>query len=86
MKRSAILLAGMLTIAAIGNAHAMRCGNHLVLEGDSVTQTIAICGTPTSDNYSTVIYMNKDGNGMNYYIHVNGAGMIDTITSSRGGM
>lgn len=80
----AILLAGMLTVAAISNAHAMRCGTHLINEGDPIIRAIQLCGTPTQDNYSNVIYMNKDGDGMNYFLHVDGAGMIDSIGFSRG--
>lgn len=31
-------------------------------------------------------FYSQESNGMNYYIHVSGAGMIDSISSSRGGL
>ena len=66
------------------SSFAMRCGTHLISEGGSATRMLELCGTPTQDTYSDIVYINKDGSGMNYYIHVNGAGMIDSISSSRG--
>lgn len=83
MKR--ILFSVALFVAVVSNLHAMRCGTHLVNEGGSITQAIQLCGTPSSNTYSDVIYINKDGDGMNYYLHVDGAGMIDSISYSRGG-
>ena len=68
------------------NSYAMRCGTHLVNEGDSAIRMLELCGTPTQDGYSNIMYLNKDGDGMNYYVHVNGAGMIDSISASRGGL
>lgn len=67
-------------------SYAMRCGTHLINSGDSVTRMLQLCGTPTQDTYSNIIYLNKDGDGMNYYIHVSGAGIIDSIYGSRGGL
>lgn len=78
------IFAAALIVAAVGNAHAFRCGTHLINEGDSASRMIQLCGTPTSNNYSTIVYQNKDGDHMDYTIHVNSVGMIDSITFSRG--
>ena len=64
----------------------MRCGTSLINEGDSATRMLELCGTPAQDTYSNIIYINKDGDGYNYYIHVNGVGIIDSISGSRGGL
>lgn len=68
----------------VSGGYAMRCGTHLINEGDSATRMLELCGTPSQDTYSNITYINKDGDGMNYYIHVNGAGMIDSVSASRG--
>lgn len=65
------------------NSFAMRCGTQLINEGDTYGELIATCGQPTSDTLSTVIYINKDGDGMNYYIHCDNSGAIDDIKFSR---
>ncbi len=65
------------------NGFSMRCGNHLVNEGDRVEALVEYCGEPTSNSGSTVVYHHKDGVGMSYFIHVNTDGTIDNITFSR---
>lgn len=77
MKRLSIMLAGMLTIAAAGNAHSMTCKNKMITEDMPIRVAIEYCGTPTQDNYSDVYYINKEG--YDYHLHVNGAGAIDLI-------
>lgn len=81
-----ILFSVMLFIAVISNIHAMRCGTALINEGDSITRMVELCGTPTSNAFENITYINKDGDGMNYYIHANNAGTIDSIEFSRGGL
>lgn len=82
MKISTVIILLIVSLF-VSSGYAMRCGTHLILEGSSATRMIEICGTPYHNTYSNIIYANKDGDGMNYYIHVNGAGMIDAIMSSR---
>lgn len=78
--KTLILVVALLSSFSVS---AMRCGTHLINEGDSVTRMIQLCGTPDQNSYSDVIYLNKDGDGINYLIHVDGAGMIDSISFSR---
>lgn len=76
-------LAIMMLCALAFSSYSMRCGVHLVNEGDSLVRMLQLCGTPASNTLSNVIYLNKDGDGMNYYIHVDGNGIIDDIQFSR---
>ena len=63
----------------------MRCGNNLILEGDSVVKMTQICGQPQQTGQN-IIYINKDKDGMNYYIHADANGIIDNVKFSRGGL
>lgn len=67
----------------VSTGHAMRCGNILITEGDYKIQLLQACGQPSSDTGGVVIYLNKDGGGMNYYIHTGTDNTIDNITYSR---
>jgi hypothetical protein len=84
--RRTINLAVIFIVAVLvsNSCYSMRCGTHLITEGDSATKAVQLCGNPSFDNYSTIIYTNKDGDGANYTLHVNGAGMIDSVTFSIG--
>ncbi len=63
----------------------IRCGNELILEGESIVKLVEVCGQPQQLGQN-IIYINKDSDGMNYYIHVNANGIIDDIQASRGGL
>lgn len=63
----------------------MRCNGQLITEGDHVVKMIELCGEPDQMGQN-MVYMNKDGSGMNYYIHTQANGIIDSINSSRGGL
>jgi len=67
----------------VSTGHAMRCGNILITEGDQKVQLLQACGQPSSNDGSVIIYLNKDRDGMNYYIHTGTDGTIDNITFSR---
>jgi hypothetical protein len=62
----------------------MRCNNQLISEGDSAHKVVTLCGNPTFQDYSYIVYENKDGDGMDYRLHIGGAGTVDSITFSRG--
>ncbi len=62
---------------------AMRCGTILINEDDTIQEAISACGQPSSYDGTTAVYINKDGDGMNYYLHVNTDSRIDNITYSR---
>ncbi len=63
---------------------AMRCGTSLVNEGDNVARMVALCGEPTYNYGQSIGYINKDGHGMDYFIHTDANGVIDNITFNRG--
>jgi hypothetical protein len=63
----------------------MRCGNELILEGGSVVNISRLCGQPDQAGQN-IMYLNKDKDGMNYYIHSDANGIIDDIKYSRGGL
>jgi len=79
------ILISLVALFLCCNVMAMRCGTHLINEGDSVERAIALCGTPSFDNYSTVRWDNYQGTGMTYEAHVNAVGMIDSLTYYRTG-
>lgn len=81
-----LIISMLLFISMIGSTYAMRCGNSLVNEGDTEAQMLALCGAPTSDNGVNIVYLNKDHDGMNYFIHVDSNGIIDNVQFSRGGL
>lgn len=66
------------------SAHSMRCNNQLIMEDDSVSRVLSLCGDPTEQNYSYLVYENKDGDGMDYRLHIGPNGRIDAIESRRG--
>lgn len=72
----------ILTIS-LANCYGMRCNGGLISEGDSIYTLISMCGTPTVNTLSHIEYVNKDGDGMNYYIHANANGIIDSINFSK---
>lgn len=82
MYRLKIFLATLFIVflANTSFAEAMRCGNHLINEGDSRIRMLELCGIPISDTYSNVIY--KNGDGFTYYIHLQANGIIDDIHST----
>lgn len=80
------LAAIFILIAASHTSWGMRCGTHLINEGDHVSRMMQLCGSPTSNTFSNIVYINKDDDGMNYYIHAQSNGIIDNIESSRGGL
>lgn len=80
---SRVFVIATILIISICNSYAMRCGTHLINEGDPVVRMLQLCGEPAQNNYSDIVYINKDGDGMNYFIHVNSAGIIDSINMSR---
>jgi len=41
------LILGVAGLALPGKAHALRCGNKLVVEGDTAGEVLARCGKPT---------------------------------------
>ncbi len=69
----------------MSTTYAMRCGTHIIQEGDDVTLLIQYCGIGELTTWSsgTHVYVNKDGDGMNYYVHVGDNGIIDRITFHR---
>ncbi|WP_233440425.1 DUF2845 domain-containing protein [Modicisalibacter coralii] len=72
------LLSAMLSIVYPGNAHAMRCGNALVHEGDLTVDVIRKCGkpdartlSPATDNKGAVEvehWVYGPRNGARYYL------------------
>lgn len=66
----------------VSNSYAMRCNGSLVNEGDSITKMVQVCGQPQQDGQN-IVYINKDNDGMNYYIHADSNGVIDSVTFSR---
>ncbi len=83
--RKLINLVIILTIAFVVSidTYAMRCGANLILEGDTTQKMISFCGTPSSNTINDISYTNKDGDGGNYYIHVDNNGIINDIEFSR---
>lgn len=81
---SRVFTLGLILTIASCTAYGMRCSGQIIDEGSSVTRMLELCGDPSYNNLSTIIYMNKDGDGMNYYIHVNEVGMVDAIEYRRG--
>lgn len=79
-----LLIIGAMLLSGLASA-GMRCGTSLIDRGDSVIHMIALCGQPQQSGLN-IIYLNKDGDGMNYYIHSQSNGIIDSIKSSRGGL
>jgi dTDP-4-dehydrorhamnose reductase len=79
-----LMLAGLILIAAANNAHAMFCGNDVISEGDYIQDVRAKCGSPTWTNDVVDAYINKDRDGMNYYIHRGTDGKVSDIEFSRG--
>jgi len=83
MIRASDTLAVVALVIGLGcsfNSNAgMRCGTHLINEGDTISRMISACGTPSQNNYSDVIYDNL--NGWKYHIHVGPDGIIDNIDS-----
>ena len=61
----------------------MRCGTQLINEGDTRHRVLALCGTPDADSYSTMLYLNHQGAGMNYELHIGSSGYVDRISYSR---
>ena len=49
------LLPALLAVAAPGMADSMRCGNHLVVDGDSAGKLRSRCGEPASISRSTIL-------------------------------
>jgi hypothetical protein len=78
-----VVIVALLLVVSF-KSFSMRCGTHLINEGDNVARMVALCGQPTTNTFSNVTYINKDGDGMNYYIHVDTNGIIDDIQFSRG--
>jgi hypothetical protein len=72
----------VLASVAMTSYAGIRCGNDLVLEGDSVAKLIQVCGQPNQDGQN-IVYINKNNDGMNYSIHVDSNGIIDDIQFSR---
>ncbi len=68
------------------NVNAMRCGTNLINEGDSRMRMLELCGSPSENTFSNITYLNKDNDGMNYYVHIDSNGIIDGINYSRGGL
>lgn len=75
-----ILAAALIMVSF--NSFSMRCGTHLINEGDTVARMEALCGTPDTRGLN-MEYINKDGDGMSYFIHADTNGVIDSITFSR---
>ena len=73
------LLLSLILLFICFNVMAMRCGVHIIGEGDSAEKAISLCGTPSFDNYSTIRWDNYQGTGMTYEVHVNAVGMIDSV-------
>lgn len=73
----------MVGLVACFNSYAFRCGTHLINEGDTATRMVALCGEPEGHGQN-LSYTNLNGDGMNYYIHCDASGVIDSITFSRG--
>lgn len=76
------LLALCLILSSL-TASAMSCGGQFIDEGDSYIHMLDVCGQPDYDTQSNIIYLNKDGYGMNYYIHCGPDGVIDDIQYDR---
>lgn len=74
------LVTSLIVFVANVSFAGMRCGTHLINEGDSRVRMLELCGTPISDIYSNVIYKNEDG--FTYYIHIQANGIIDNINST----
>jgi hypothetical protein len=50
-----LLAAALLALAAPCMADSMRCGNHLVVDGDTAGKLRSRCGEPASISHSTVL-------------------------------
>ena len=48
-------LAVVLSLAAASPAYALRCGSHLITDGDTRSKVIALCGEPTEIQSSSSI-------------------------------
>ena len=48
-------LAVVLSLAAASPAYALRCGSHVITEGDTRSEVIAYCGDPTEVQNTTSI-------------------------------
>ncbi|MEP7314249.1 MAG: DUF2845 domain-containing protein [Pseudomonadota bacterium] len=48
------LLLGLAGLALPGKAHAFRCGNKLVVEGDTAGAVLAKCGQPTEVTHKSI--------------------------------
>jgi hypothetical protein len=70
-------------MVSFSNVYAMRCSNQLINEGDSITRMLNLCGNPQANTRSNIVYINKDGDGIDYYIHADAMGTIDSIQFSR---
>ena len=76
-------LAVAVGLVCFSNANAMRCDQTLVNEGATVAQVIGLCGQPTAMTGGNIVYINKDGDGMNYYLHTDANGIVDNVSFSR---
>lgn len=78
MYKLKIFLAILLVVVIVNISYAgMRCGTHLINEGDSRVRMLELCGKPFSDAYQNVVYI--QGDGFTYYIHLQANGIIDNI-------
>lgn len=73
----------LLSVVLVNAAQAMRCGTQLINDGDTRHRVLALCGTPDGDSYSTMLYLNPRGDGMNYELHIGSSGHVDRISYSR---
>lgn len=71
-------------VLAACNVQAMRCSGNIISEGDNAARVLDLCGLPTQNNFSTMVYKNKDRDGMDYYVHFNASGFVDSISFNRG--
>lgn len=78
------LISVILMVCFSFSVYAMRCGNSLINEGDSLTRLFSLCGEPTTNRGQVVVYVNKDQDGMTYTIHSDALGIIDDISYTRG--
>lgn len=81
MNRALVFIISLMLCVSV---YAMRCGSALINEGDTIGQAVSICGQPNEQTANSATYINKDGDGMNYFIHADNNGIIDNITFSRG--
>lgn len=75
----------LILMCAVSKTFAFRCGTHLINEGDDVSRMVDLCGEPEYSRGQTKTYINKDGNGMDYTVHVDSNGVIDDVEFNRGG-